>query len=790
MVGSLDLEADEVGDDLFGFVEDGGILRAADTVVQVVAVVPDQQEGPAGRDRGGRVAKHDRTLCFGDLQVRDHDEIERVCGQGVGREIRNVEAGVRRAAFGRERTRLVDPDRAPVESEGVPAGLGEPDRIATLATGEVDGPPGSKTGALLGDEPIGACTPHQFAGFVAGIPVACVHALDDTRPSRRHPPSDPLQTVGGPHRRVFTNVTPMSDSAVPTRDAPAPGQAPLVAPNAAALLRRNATDPAIRDRVAIRFGDRAWTHREYYEESCRFAQLFITRLPEGAPRHVAVLLDNTPDYLFAFGGAALIGGAVVGLNHTRRGEHLAHDARHTDCGLVITEPRHEALLADIVADLPPILVSDRHDDGAATLGEPLSAALGAVGTDDPGIEPDVDSIWALIFTSGTSDAPKAVICTQRRLLVTGNRMAILLGLGPDDCGYVCMPLFHSNAIQVGWAPSIVIGCGVGLGRKFSASGWLPDVRRYGSTYFNYTGKPLAYLLATPEHADDAENAVRIAFGNEGSPEVVAEFSRRFGIEVIDAYGATEGGIAVNRDATTPPTALGRPAATVLVVDEQGEQLPRAVFDAEGRLANAQECVGEIVNTAGVGPFEGYYKNDDATQKTARFGWYWSGDLGYVDDDGFLYFAGRNADWIRVDGENFTAAPIEEALRKAPGLILSSVYGVPDAAAGDQAMAGLVLVDPDAFDGAAFAQWLDAQTAIGPKWRPRYVRVLREPPTTGTNKIVKRTLQHQKWRADRCDGDSVWIRERGDAAYRPFTAADEAALRAEFVHHGRERFWDL
>src|SRR5437868_7903166 len=143
------------------------------------------------------------------------------------------------------------------------------------------------------------------------------------------------------------------------RTAPAPGQAPLVAPNAAALLRRNGTDPEIRDRVAIKFGAQTFTHGDYYAESIRFANLFLDRLPPGAPRHVAVLLDNTPDYLFAFGGAALIGGAIVGLNHTRRGEHLLRDAEHTHCGLVLTEPRHEALLAPIAADLPPILTSTR-----------------------------------------------------------------------------------------------------------------------------------------------------------------------------------------------------------------------------------------------------------------------------------------------------------------------------------------------------------------------------------------------------------------------------------------------
>jgi fatty-acyl-CoA synthase len=585
----------------------------------------------------------------------------------------------------------------------------------------------------------------------------------------------------------------MSGSRSSRPPAPAPGQAPLVAPNAAALLRRNAD--AHGDRPAIRFGDSVWTHGDYYAESCRFANLFLDRLPADGPRHVAVLLDNTPDYLFALGGAALAGAAVVGLNHTRRGEHLLRDAEHTHCGLVITEPRHAELLAPVTEKLPSVLMSTRFEDDAdapsdAGFGTSLGDALDEYGAEDAGIEPDVDTIWALIFTSGTSDAPKAVICTQRRLLVTGNRMRMIMGLEPDDIGYVCMPLFHSNAVQVGWAPSIVTPCSVGLARRFSASRWLPDVRHYGSTYFNYTGKPLAYLLAQPEHDDDADNPLRVSFGNEGSPEVVHAFAKRFDVEVIDAYGATEGGVAVNRDAGHREGALGVAPDAVKIVDEDGNEKVRAVFGADGRLQNAEDCVGEIVNTAGVGPFEGYYNNPDATSKTTRFGWYWSGDLGYKDADNFLYFAGRTADWIRVDGENFPAAPIEEALRGAPGVVLAAVYGVPDDQAGDQVMAGLVLADDSRFDGETFARWLDDQNAIGPKWRPRYVRVLRDPPTTGTNKIVKRTLVHQKFRSDRVDGDALFVRERNAPTYRAFTTDDERALYDSFVHYQRERFWDL
>lgn len=556
-----------------------------------------------------------------------------------------------------------------------------------------------------------------------------------------------------------------------------------MAPSAAALLRANAVDPDIGPRPALRCDDRVWTHADLFAEGCRYAALFTQRLPEGAPPHVGVLADNIPEYLFAFAGAALAGATVVGLNPTRQGEHLLRDLRHADVGLVLTEAAHDADLDPIRAGL------DLPDGNVLRAGAELEAAL-PDRADDAGLEPDADTRWALIFTSGTSAAPKAVICSQRRLLVTGNRMRIMLDIGPDDVGYVCMPLFHSNAVMVGWAPSLVAGASVGLARRFSVSGWLPDVRRYGATWFNYTGKPLSYLVASPERLDDADNPLRVAFGNEGAPEVVEAFGRRFGVRVIDAFGATEGGVSLNREDGMPPGAMGRAGETVQVVDEDGESRPVARFDPDGRLLNPEACVGEIVNTAGAGPFEGYYNNDEANARTTRNGWYWSGDLGYLDEDRFLYFAGRTADWIRVDGENFPAGPVETALARHPDVVVAAVYGVPDVAAGDQVMATVVLRDEAGLDPAGFGAWVDAQADLGPKWRPRYVRLARSVPTTGTNKVLKRRLALEKFRADRVGGDAVWHRDRGEVAYRPFTAQDEAALAAALAAAGRERFWDL
>ena len=580
--------------------------------------------------------------------------------------------------------------------------------------------------------------------------------------------------------------------------APPLPEAELPAPNVAALLRANAAPGSPRaGHPALRFGDHSWTHAELLAEAERFAALLVGRFDPAHPPHVAVLLDNTPDYVFALCGAGLVGAAVVGLNHTRRDEHLVADIAHTDAQLLVTEPRHQELLRPVAdaLDLPGgVLVSERFADagdpprqGGESLQGALDASGGVSGLQD---EDDVDTLWALLFTSGTSAAPKAVRCTQRRLLTTGNRMTTMLGVGADDVGYAAMPLYHANSLMGGLAPALVGGATLSLSRRFSASGFLPDVRRYGVTWFNYTGKVLAYLLATPERDDDADTTLRIAFGNEGSPQVVAEASRRFGMTIVDVFGSTEGAIALDRSGGPPPGSVGRLRQGIAVVDSEGKEVPRARFDDRGRLVNAEECVGEIVNMLGVGPFEGYYRNDEAMARATRNGWYWSGDLAYVDEGGWLYFAGRTSEWLRVDGENFPAAPVEAIVARHPDVVLAAAYGVPDAHAGDQVMVALVLRHGYPFDGRAFASWLDDQPDLSPRWRPRYVRVSEALPVTPTNKVLTRDLSRQKFRADRVGGDPLWVRDRGEPAYRPFTTEDERGMRGAFEANGRMNLYDV
>ncbi len=574
----------------------------------------------------------------------------------------------------------------------------------------------------------------------------------------------------------------MKNEAPPTSPVADPGlgEAALPAASAAELLRRNAADPTIADRPAIRFDDRIVTHAEYYRESCRWANLMLASRRPDRPLHVAILLDNIPEYLFAFGGAALAGGAVVGVNHTRRGEHLAHDVHHTHCVLMITEPAHEELIAPVVDELGEVLV----------VGRSLEDALGAQPDTDPYAEAGLEMPWALIFTSGTSAAPKAVICSQRRILVTGSRMGQMMGLGPDDIGYVSMPLFHSNAVMVGWAPSVVFGASVGLARRFTASGWLADIRRYGATYFNYTGKPLAYILAQPERPDDADNTLRVAYGNEGAPAVVEAFAERFGVRVIDGFGATEGGLAVTRIEGAPPGSVGRAGPELRIVDADGRELPRAEFDESGALVDPVACVGEIVNTSGTGVFEGYYNNDEANaaghpervvlERRPRLPRRRGLPL-LRRTERRLDPGGRRELPDRPHRDDRGTPPRCDAVRRLRGTRPRG--GRPGDGRARPAPGG------DLRPG-VLRRRLDAEADLSPKWRPAHVRISAAIPTSPTNKVLSRTLVHQKYRPDRVGGDPLWVRTRGDAAYRPFGDAEAEELHRQLDEHGRLRFWDL
>ncbi|MGI9210300.1 MAG: long-chain-fatty-acid--CoA ligase, partial [Rhodococcus sp. (in: high G+C Gram-positive bacteria)] len=452
------------------------------------------------------------------------------------------------------------------------------------------------------------------------------------------------------------------------------------------------------DDRGMAFADTRISWREHVRASHDRAALLRDLLDENAPPHIGVLMDNVPEFSLLLGAAALSGSVVAGLNTTRRGEALARDIALTDCRVVFTESAHLPLLDGL--DLPGVRVIDVDSADWPEMLAPFAGSAPVVAQTKP------DDLFMLIFTSGTSGDPKAVRCTHGKVTGPGLMLAERFGLGPDDVVYLSMPMFHSNAIMAGWGVALAAESGVALRRRFSASGFVTDLRKFGVTYANYVGKPLSYIVATPERADDADNRLRIMYGNEGTAPAVAEFTRRFGARVVDGFGSTEGGVSIAATPGAPPGALGTlPDGIDILHPETGKPCPPAEFDSDGRIVNADDATGELVNTRGAGMFSGYYNNPEADAERLRDGKYHSGDLGYRDADGFVYFAGRSSGWLRVDGENLGAAPIERVLLRYPGFAQVSVYGVPDRHVGDRVLAAVIPTVAEEFDAKRVALFL-------------------------------------------------------------------------------------
>lgn len=537
------------------------------------------------------------------------------------------------------------------------------------------------------------------------------------------------------------------------------------------------------DRPGLLFEGRIWTWSEVVAECKIRAHLMLSLHKEGKPFHVGVMLENDPEYIFALGGAAYAGATVVGINLTRRGEELARDIKYTDCEILITSKELESCFNGVHSGVP--------ESKTLRIGTAQYAAEVEKYRNAPRPEAeaagDPSTILLLLFTSGSTGDPKAVICTTGRLCRTAEYRH--MGLGSNDVSYNSMPLFHGNGIFACWANPLFTGGAFALARKFSASGFVPDLMRYKVTYFNYVGRSLSYILAQPEKSKENRTNLESCFGTEASDLDMAEFHRRFGVWPTENYGASEGGLTLSRTAETPKGSLGLPPTgmdAAIINPATMEQCPPAILSETGRILNAEEAIGELVNLSGAPLFEGYYKNPEAVAERIRGNAFLTGDLGYRDEAGFFYFAGRTSDRLRVDSENFSAAPVERVLSRYPGVLLAAVYPVPDARTGDQVMATLQVQDPDGFNPAAFGAFLEEQPDLGTKWAPRFLSVVTDVPVTATQKINKPSLRRDAWLVN----ETVYHRPGRDIVFEQLDERGIRTLEESFEENGRAHLLPL
>jgi fatty-acyl-CoA synthase len=579
-----------------------------------------------------------------------------------------------------------------------------------------------------------------------------------------------------------------------------------------AQIEARATHPDVAERVFLIHGERAWTYRRYRDECVRLAHFLLRRLgpiDDARPGHVAMLLENHLELLSLYGACGYGGLTLFGVNTGLRGETLAGVLNQSKARVLVVDQRLQGEVEKVRKQLTipaeNILVLGTQPERALE-GNDLAAAvareIGDKSLDAPATDVSPMTPLMIIYTSGTTGLPKGIINNHMKLLAIGMAVSSNLGLGPDDRGYACMPLFHSNAMFLGFQPAFHVGGSLGIRERFTATGFVPDVFRYGSTYWNYVGEPVHYVLAAIEKqyggdeqrilaevAQNPKNKLRYAVGNGAAAPDIERFSRWLGLEdMFELYGSTEAAISTFRRKGDPRGSVGEITdADVKILNERGEECPPAVLDADGKITNYAEAVGEITRVAAdTGLFQGYFDNPDANRGKYRDGVYHSGDLGHVlvrDGKRYLFFDGRTDDWIRKDGENFSALQVARLLQEHPDVVLAAAYGVPCAVSDELVMAALKLRAGASFDAKAFFDFCEELITHGGmdrKWFPDFVRIVDEFEYTQTEKILVRNLKLVHFDRRRLSDAPIFWRTRGDQSYRPFTAADFEKLRAEFA----------
>jgi fatty-acyl-CoA synthase len=588
-------------------------------------------------------------------------------------------------------------------------------------------------------------------------------------------------------------------------------------------MEMKALDEKIQARPFIHFQDEAITYREFYERSSLYAHLFQRLHGEAGAQEnvrVAVFMDNHPSFLYSFGGCALTAGTLFGVNTGLRGQVLADLLNQARVQAVIADDRHYDRIHDVrdrLATVTPertFVVSTGEDfappEDVRGIEETLARVreqMGDAALARPAFAVPLNTTLMIIYTSGTTGLPKGIKNSHGKLMNLGMVSGMLLQLKDEDVGYACMPLFHSNSMFLAVMSAFNYNLPVALRDKFSASGFAPDVMRYGVTYWNYVGQPVHYVILALERqygseaeivknvALDPKKKLRVAYGNGASPVDQDKFIRYFGLtDMMEAYGTTEMAIAVVRHVGDPRGSVGQILdGNVKIFSERGEECPAAVYDEQDRFLNYTEAVGEIVRTGGPLPaFEGYHDNPKEDSKKIRDGVYHSGDLGHIrviKNKRYLYFDGRTDDWIRKDGENFSAENVAQAVAGFPAVELSAAYGVPCPVSDEWVMVAVKLCEGSAFDPAAFHRYLQEQCAGGDmdkKWMPEFVRVVPEFEHTRTQKILVRPLKHEYYNLEWVPEGTIYHCRRGFDTYRPFTRADMESLLAEFKKAGREQ----
>ncbi|MGD0946843.1 MAG: AMP-binding protein [Candidatus Binatia bacterium] len=450
---------------------------------------------------------------------------------------------------------------------------------------------------------------------------------------------------------------------------------------------------------------------------------------------VAIMMGNSPTWLATFFATQKLGGYAVPVNVALRGEGLAYVLDHSESQALV-------IGADLVEAFAPLqagLARLRHvivDTSAAPLGVALPAgalpieSFAAASTGRPPAKAVPDTTAILLYTSGTTGLPKAVVVRHGAFNFAGLYLFAQLGYRPGDILYTCLPLFHANALFLTTMQGLYSGYPVALGRRFSASRFWDEVRRYGATTFNALGAMIPILLKQPPRPDDRDNPVRLVFSAATPAAAWEEFERRFDVTIWEGYGAVDGGgFMLFNFGNGPKGSMGLPPPGT----------EARVFRDDGSECEAGEA-GELVFKVDDAELRrvAYLKNEEASNAKIRNGWFYTGDLAWRDAQGFFYFADRKSDSIRRRGENISSFEVEKIVDQHPAVLESAAFGVPSELGEDDVMV-VVACKPGAAvapeELVAFCTERMAKFMV-----PRHIEFADSIPKTETHRVQKQLLK--------------------------------------------------
>jgi crotonobetaine/carnitine-CoA ligase len=488
------------------------------------------------------------------------------------------------------------------------------------------------------------------------------------------------------------------------------------------------------NRPFLLFKDQVISYRDMDLNANRVANLL--RAGNGGPgKGVAILMKNSPRWLDVFFGMEKLGMYGVPVNVALRGDQLAHVINNSQASFVVIDhdilPIYQAV-SDKLEGIGKVYVNTEDAPESFTIPKGMEDLDQAYGPESDSSKPPVrynpEDLCVLMYTSGTTGLPKGVVYRYNSSNVKPISIVGRLLTDKNDVAYTCYPLFHANALFLTVTPTMHCEGRMALGEKFSASRFWDELRRYKATTFNGLGAVMPILMKQPEKPNDHDNDVRFILSAGCPADMWEKFEQRFGVKIYEGYGAVDGGgVLLVNFGTAPVGSMGKPlGAKCRIVDQDGNDVPPRT---NGELI----CyVGERKGTVQ------YYRNEKATNEKVRDGWLHTGDLVYTDEEGYIYFVGRNTESMRVKGENVSAYEVEQAVLQHPDILECAVYAVPSELAEDDIMVSLVAVEGKSIDPSILPEFLQdklAQFAV-----PRYYRVMEELPKTETHRVIKMELE--------------------------------------------------